>query len=157
MIFHWVPEMKISVVDGSILFDAGSIGPHLDRSAFLATRIGVSARETLVNEGWVTLEFNPEPGILGTARFKDDQLRDLYFLMQISGDEARKWTEELEQERKEKHDAWLRDELGEPPYQFAWGKVISDFDPRGWVSEIIVSYASGSPLPRASRPAVHDA
>ena len=38
------------------------------------------------------------------------------------------------------HDAWLRRELGAPPYKFAWGTVASELDEKGVASEIIVAY-----------------
>ncbi len=32
-------------------------------------------------------------------------------------------------------------ELGEPPYEYAWGRINSEFDAKGCVSEIIITYA----------------
>jgi hypothetical protein len=60
--------------------------------------------------------------------------------MTFSNDRAREWSAELELERKAKHDQWLREELGEPPYRYDWGRVASEFDPKGLASEIIVVY-----------------
>jgi len=65
----------------------------------------------------------------------------VFVLMSIPSDKGNEWTEQLELTRKAKHDSWLRAELGEPPYDYAWGNVTSDYDPRGCASEIIVSYA----------------
>jgi hypothetical protein len=56
-------------------------------------------------------------------------------------DETDEWTMENELKRKVQHDAWLHAELGMPPYEYAWGKIDSEFDAKGCVSEIIVTYA----------------
>ena len=39
------------------------------------------------------------------------------------------------------HDAWLLREIGKAPYDYAWGSVASEYDAKGCVSEIIVTYA----------------
>lgn len=87
------------------------------------------------------MNFEPEPGVNATAFFKDDHLKQVYFAFAVPSDEIKDWVEDREQQRKAKHDAWLRAALGEPPYEYAWGQVQSDFDPRGWSSEILVIYA----------------
>lgn len=94
-----------------------------------------------MNEGWVNYDIDPEPGVAGTVMFKNDRLQQVFLLLRIRTDDASQWTAELEQERKLKHDEWLRTELGAPPYEYPWGSVTSDFDLRGCVSDIIVSYA----------------
>ena len=132
--------MKIDANDGTISFAAGVIGPNLDRTAFLKTPMGGAAKQTLVNAGYVNYDISPEPGLAGSVAFKDDHLRTVFLLMRIPTDDAGEWTEELEHSRKAKHDEWLRAELGALPYEYPWGSVTSDYDPRGCVSDIIVSY-----------------
>lgn len=51
------------------------------------------------------------------------------------------WTEAHELERKALHDAWLLRELGNPPYDYPWGSIASEYDAKVCVSEIIVTYA----------------
>lgn len=51
------------------------------------------------------------------------------------------WTEAHELERKSLHDAWLLREIGKPPYIYPWGSISSEYDAKGCVSEIIVTYA----------------
>jgi hypothetical protein len=58
------------------------------------------------------------------------------------------WSEQRERRRKTKHDAWLKKMLGAPTrkdevgvhYDYAWGAVLSTFDPRSGSSEVVVSY-----------------
>ena len=133
--------MKIDISDGSLVFESASIGPHLERPEFLATNIGRQAKVVLVNQGWVNFDFEPEPGVSATAFFKDDRLRKIFFAFSVSSDDSKDWVEDREEQRKAKHDAWLSTALGEPPYLYAWGRVESDFDPRAWASEILVTYA----------------
>ncbi|WP_438000687.1 hypothetical protein WMF26_13555 [Sorangium sp. So ce185] len=51
------------------------------------------------------------------------------------------WSEKEEAERKANHDAWLESMLGAPPYEYSWGKVTSEHDPRGGYSSIVVRFA----------------
>lgn len=133
--------MKINVVDGSISFENGMVQRHQNRVQFLGTHLGQASKESLVNEDWRHHDFEPESGLSGTIFFKGDRMDRVFLLMSIPSDAKGTWSEELELERKAKHDSWLRTELGEPPYEYAWGTVTSDYDPRGCVSEIIVTYA----------------
>ncbi len=133
--------MKISVTDGSVTFAAGVVAPDLDRSAFLKTPIGSAAKQMLANANVVNFDISPEPGLTGTVTFKNDRLRRVCLLMRIPTDDSGEWTEELELGRKLKHDEWLRSQLGVPPYEYPWGSVASEYDPRGCVSDIIVSYS----------------
>jgi hypothetical protein len=133
--------MKINKLDGSILFPCGAIQRAQDREHFHATPVGKVSKNTFVNDDWRHYEFDPEPGIAGTIFFKGERIDRVFLLMSIPIDEGKEWTEELELERKSKHDQWLKTELGEPPYEYAWGKVTSNYDVRACVSEIIVTYA----------------
>jgi hypothetical protein len=133
--------MKIDITKGSLIFESGSIDPHIDRPAFLEASIGRQAKVALVNQGWINMDFEPEPGVSATAFFKDDRLEKVFFALSVPSDDIKEWVEDREQQRKAKHDAWLRAELGEPPYEYSWGQVESDFDPRGWSSQILVTYA----------------
>jgi hypothetical protein len=133
--------MKIQTVDGSVAFPEGTITRHMDRQAFLQSQIAKSSKVAVANEPWVTYNFTPEIGVSCNAIFKDDCLQRLFLLISMPTDDPSQWTAEREQERKLKHDEWLRVELGPPPYDYPWGSVASEFDPRGCVSDIIVSYA----------------
>lgn len=50
------------------------------------------------------------------------------------------WSEREEAERKASHDAWLASMLGEPPYEYPWGKISSEYDPQGGYSCIVVRF-----------------
>jgi hypothetical protein len=132
--------MKIGVFDGAISFAGGEIKPHMDRAHFLDSAIGRLARERLVNDNWFHYHINPEDGIAGTVLFRGDSIDRIFLTMRLPSDDLKEWSVEQELERKAIHDAWLRDELGQPPYAFSWGSVTSDYDARGCSSEIIVVY-----------------
>ena len=132
--------MRIDILDGSISFERGVISRKLARSQFLETQIGRASRESLVNDEWRHYEIDPEVGIAGTVIFNGAAIDRVFLGMKMPSDQSRQWTVELELERKAKHDRWLREMLGEPPYQYAWGRVVSEFDPKGLASEIILVY-----------------
>jgi hypothetical protein len=73
--------------------------------------------------------------------FKGDRLHQVWLLMETPSDKTDEWTMETELQRKTLHDTWLLAELGSSPYEHAWGRIDSEFDAKGCVSEIIVTYA----------------
>lgn len=133
--------MRIDVLDGSVSFSLGTIEQGLDAASFLKSPLGIASRKSLENAGWMHLDFSPEPGILATALFKENRIHQLFLLMSVPTDVSEEWTEQNELQRKALHDEWLLAALGSPPYEYAWGSVFSDYDPKGRVSEIIVTYA----------------
>ncbi len=50
------------------------------------------------------------------------------------------WSEKQEIQRKLKHDSWLARFLGNPPYNFSWGEISSNYDPRTASSSITILY-----------------
>jgi len=133
--------MKIQISDGSVTFADGTIGRHTDRPAFLRSRIGKSSKETLVNGPWKTYNMSPEPGVAGSAIFEGDRLRQLSVLLRLPSDDTTGWSDEAEQQRLALHDAWLKAELGEPPYRYSWGQIESSYDARGGITDIVFAYA----------------
>jgi hypothetical protein len=132
--------MKIGIFDGSVEFEGGTIRRSEPRAAFLATSLGREVTQERVNEKWWHVTVKPEPGIVATLIFEVDTLETVLIAMEIPTDRTGEWTRELELQRKSVHDAWLRRELGAPPYKFAWGTVASELDEKGVASEIIVAY-----------------
>lgn len=133
--------MKILTSNGTVEFADGRMYPSLDRATFLATTLGIASELQVSNGPYQTFRFSPEAGISATASFIHDQLRTIAVLMHMPSDAQQCWTEELEHVRKQVHDDWLHSELGEPPYCYAWGEITSNYDPKGCVSDIILSYA----------------
>lgn len=88
------------------------------------------------------------PAIIGDVRF----LASLWFAagrlaqlhLTMHDDEAASWSHwstAAELELKGEHDRWLRDQAGHaPPYDYAWGAIASEYDPRSGSSAIIVVY-----------------
>jgi hypothetical protein len=132
--------MKIGAFDGAVSFASGEIKRHMDRAQFLGSAIGRSAQERLANDNWFHYHIEPEGGIAGTVLFRDDSIDRIFLTMRLPSDDTKQWSVEHELERKAKHDAWLQNELGRPPYSYSWGSVTSDYDARGCSSEIIVVY-----------------
>ncbi|NJN05217.1 MAG: hypothetical protein HC814_00740 [Rhodobacteraceae bacterium] len=123
--------MKIDAVTGSIAFAAGTIDPRADKRAFLTSPVGNEAQCALESAGYAHLHFGPEPGIRANALFKGEYLDRIFLQMTRASIDAKEWTESRELERKAFHDEWLRQELGEPPYDYPWGQVVSEYDAKG--------------------------
>lgn len=132
--------MKISVEEGAVLFAAGTIRPGLDKKTFLGSLIGADAEEFLMNKPHSTYRIFPEKGIVATVQFTNDVLDTVAILFEMEGDNAEKWNEERELARKELHDAWLRNEIGPPPYRYPWGRLGSSYDAKDCVSDIMITF-----------------
>ncbi len=112
----------------------------MNLAQFLATDLGRSAKNSFTHDRWQHFQIDPEPGIAGTILFEGSVLDRVFLAMTMPSDDSGEWSELVEHQRKERHDAWLRSELGEPPYKYAWGSVESEYDSKGCASEIIVVY-----------------
>ena len=113
----------------------------MDKPTFLRSRVGASSREVVANGPWTTYSISPEPGVAASVSFENDRLRELGVQFRLPSDDTNEWSDEAEQERLVMHNAWLKAELGKPPYSYAWGEVESSFDPRGGGSDIVLHYA----------------
>jgi hypothetical protein len=133
--------MRIRVSDGSLAFEDGVIQRTDERETFLATQLGKSAKVKLVSNEWWHITVAPESGVSAKLLFRGDRLKQVYLVIKMDSDVSEEWTKELEIRRKGLHDKWLAQEIGAPPYRYAWGCIDSEFDQKACVSEIIVTYA----------------
>ena len=132
--------MKIHPGSGAIEFHGGTIAPTTNLARFLASQLGTSAKSTLTNAQWKQYGVQPEPHIGVTVLFNGDAIDRILIAMKVPSDAADEWSERVEQERKRQHDAWLQANLGDPPYEYVWGRVASEYDSKGCASAIIVVY-----------------
>ncbi len=113
--------MEIGKRDGVIAFQHGIVEPDMDRIAFLASSLGRTARQELINSEWWHLHLKPETGIAANVLYKGDRLHQVYILMTIPSDNIGEWTMGRELERKNLHDEWLRREAGQSPLHVRLG------------------------------------
>ena len=132
--------MKIDLDSGAIEFGTGVIAPTMNLAGFLSSAIGRSSRKTLANAQWQQFAIEPESGIGATVIFDGDAIDRVLLAMKLPSDTGGDWSERVELERKQHHDRWLASLAGEPPYEYAWGQVESEYDSKGCASAIIVSY-----------------
>lgn len=132
--------MKIDIATGAITFPQGAISRSTDKAHFLESSIGRAARESLTNANWSHFEIDPEESWAGTVIFDGDAVDRIFLSMKLDSENPESWTVEREKARQAIHDKWLQGELGPPPYSYSWGRVVSDFDPKGLASEIIIVY-----------------
>ena len=50
------------------------------------------------------------------------------------------WSKEEQLKKKDKHDIWLKTNIGKPPYKYSWGEISSNYDPRSGSSMITIRY-----------------
>jgi hypothetical protein len=142
--------MMIDQTTGTVAIPGGSesISPGLTRSAFLSSPLAASASICVENEPWCSWDLPPvvadEKKWYVRLYFHADRLTRIGLTV-ADPNESQSWSEwskEKELDRKARHDALLSRELKTPPYDFAWGKVLSVFDERSGGSSIIVDYTN---------------
>lgn len=134
--------MQISAADGSVDFRGGTLRAVTEKTGFLSSPLGAASRCISANGPYETFGFVPEPGIMATVDFKDGRLLNLSITFDMADDAPEKRSMQHELERKRIHDDFLRRELGEPPYRYAWGRVVSEFYHQHCGSEITVAYGA---------------
>jgi len=135
--------LRICISDGAILFETGAVRRELGRSELLRAPIGRTAQEQLGNpeQEWRHIAIDPEPGVAVTLIYQSENLSEAMISFEVPARAGAEWSIEIEHERRGLHDEWLRSALGDPPYEYGWGSVVSVFDEKGLGSEIIVAYA----------------
>lgn len=134
--------MKINIADGSVNFTGGTIARGSDKAAFLASSVGAKAEKWFANDSLETYRVSPESGVLATVDFRNGRLSSVAIGFLFPDDSADGPSMERELRRKRQHDDWLRAELGEPPYQYDWGHIVSAFYQQHCESDIVLAYKS---------------
>ncbi|AUX41231.1 hypothetical protein SOCE26_026410 [Sorangium cellulosum] len=132
---------------GEIELSSGArIGPTYSEAQFLASPLARTAKALSKTHPWsgyrtsrqriahktfrVTLHFF-------TGKLASVELFEVGAESKASWND---WSEKEEAERKASHDAWLESILGAPPYDYAWGRITSEYDLRGGYSSIVVRF-----------------
>ena len=131
------------------------LSPTLTRTAFLASPLGRQAKVWSQHEPHCAYRAEVTIGaerFIVVPRFYEAILQgvDLALTGAHWGTSWDDWSEESERARQRAHDAWLRQQLGPPPYTYPWGAIESSYDPRSGSSSIVLRYRLPPP-PRPSR------
>jgi hypothetical protein len=129
------------------------IGPSLSRKEFLSLPGGKSASIVVKNEPFCSYNIGKHEisglGFTVTVYFYDELLESIS--MSSVNDELgtswSDWSEQKELKRKELHDRWLKNILGNRSPHHKWGEVWSGYDAKGGFSSIEIRYSwQGKPL-----------
>lgn len=118
-------RVAIAADSGVLTFGANTLDPRLDQSAFLHAPIGRTSRFVGNDAGLSIFEVEPAPGLYAHVCFRQDRLASVYMSLPMPSDWVKTWRNRPESYRQEAHDRWLRDQLGAPPYIYAWGEAVS--------------------------------
>jgi hypothetical protein len=133
---------------GSIDFESPPFraDTRLRKTEFSSTSTGKIARLLIANGEWSTFWFfasarGHDFGVLLT--FHGERLETVSLKLRRNAQSWGSWSNETEHQDKLRHDAAIAEELGTPPYEFAWGSVASDIDTKTGDSSITVRYTYG--------------
>ena len=138
--------VKINPSTGEIVIGHHTFGPQLVEADFLSSELGALAREIRrpnrnYYELWTQLSPELEIGLtLGFLAHGSLQRVSAQFVK--PGARGTPWSRAVEDDIKRFHDKWLQEQLGEPPYQFAWGTVISRIEPHWYSANIVIDYTN---------------
>ncbi|MEJ7732135.1 MAG: hypothetical protein WKG00_23355 [Polyangiaceae bacterium] len=138
----------IDKATGDIIVGAGeTVGARTTDEQFLRGDIGGLSQLRVANGSWVTRSINAIPVggrvVAAAFTFEDGVLRKISMSEHETSDPTPSWdtwSEARELALKSRHDEWLKDELGPPPYEYAWGRLSSSYDPRSGGSSITITY-----------------
>ena len=142
-------NVRIDRSTGEFILDGEKLGGTLEEPEFLRSALGSSAkkiqssRSRTYYEIWQQVDPELEIGII--VRFQPGGGLDRITAKFVkAGMRSTPWSKEMEEDLKGFHDRWLREQLGSPPWQFAWGKAISAFEPHWYSASIVIDYARPS-------------
>ncbi len=75
--------------------------------------------------------------------FNPDQILEMISLGLLDDEKLHSWenwSEEKELQKKAKHDLFLAQNLGDPPYEYWWGEISSQYESRSGSSNITIRY-----------------
>ncbi len=144
----------IDAAKGTIALDGATIGPRTTLAALQRPPLAEALEERPAALPWETwsvgLRVVAGRRVAVSMTFEEGRLALVNLSLRDDGESAswEEWSAQRERSRKAKHDAWLEEALGAPAredemgahYDYAWGRVLSTFDPRSGASYIVVSY-----------------
>ena len=135
--------MRIDSQTGVVELEGiGLIGPQ-SMETFRASALGRNARLIAVSGRWETYSAATASGteeFALTLLFFGARLAEIHLAKIKAGASWANWSKENELKTEEEHNRLLAAVLGQPPYQFSWGEVLSVFDPKSGASKIVVRY-----------------
>lgn len=130
---------------GELVVAVQTVGPRLGETEFQHSELGIAAkkiqRSAPVNHYEVWRQVSPETEIGLTLTFAPNSpLKRISAQFVKLGIRGSPWSKAKEDEIKAFHDQWLNEQLGDPPYEFRWGKVLSVIEPHWYSSNIVIRY-----------------
>jgi hypothetical protein len=144
-----MPLVEINPITGEFTMCGQTLGPNLMEADFLHSELGQVATEIRQSgsrryyEAWGQVSPDLEIGFT-LGFFPRGPLERISAQFVKRGTRGSAWSKEIEREIKGFHDSWLADQLGNPPYQFRWGKAFTILEPKWHSANIIIDYTRGT-------------
>ena len=141
-------EVVINPNNGDININGSSliIQKGLSKNDFVSSRL---FKDVLIQEIHAFSNYYLKPQLIGKDKFMVVLFfnqKDMIYLVNMSlSDDGNvlswnNWSEDEAIKIKERHDQWLEDSIGKPPYKYSWGEISSNYDPRSGSSMITIRY-----------------
>ena len=136
----------IDIKNGRIKFniDSDLIKNGLTKSEFMKS---VLFDEVLKTDDYAYTNYYLKLQHIGLETFtvdllfnENDVIDSVYISMRDSIPHWENWSKDEELKLKVKHDRWLADYIGLPPYKYSWGTIESVIDIHDNTSSIVIRY-----------------
>ncbi len=139
----------IDAKTGEIALGATTIGPSFTLGSFRRSTLSPRAPPLVGGGAWQSFDIGKHP--IGealfdiTLRFDGERLAMISMAIADAGEAGEDaWSEKAARAAKKRHDRWLAQELGSPPYEYEWGRIESTYDPRSVSSGITINYVTSA-------------
>ncbi len=137
----------IDVITGELTFDDTVIGSNFSRDDFIQSDLYnyVIRSESFLSQYSYLLKSRKigEYFFIINIRFDGNGRLDLINLSMTDSEEIpswKSWSLDKENYLKIKHDEWLGEILGQPPYKYEWGDISSLYEACSAVSIIVIKW-----------------
>ena len=137
----------IDKMTGSVCIHGSMCIPaNLTRRDFFMSSLGRRSKPLIRNEPYMSWDLPavelPDKIIFSRIFFNGEKMDMVTWTVDLPpfGATWADWSLEKEMQIKAYNDALLEHDLGSPPYEFAWGKVVSVYSERDDASLIVIRY-----------------
>jgi hypothetical protein len=132
--------------DGSLVIDGNAVSS--DTKLAVLEEMPVWSKSQLVSQSDQIKTFSVRPVLIDGLTFsiilvfRHEYISLIQLSLLLDEDKGwESWSEATEAKRKAKHDELLASALGSQPWNYSWGQVFSDYDPRSGSSAISVQFS----------------
>lgn len=133
--------------NGELVFDNFVLRPHMKLDS-LINKISKEDIISYTKGEWENIYLRPQMGegyfFVIRLYFESKKLELAFLQIAVQKDDSipswENWSEKTQLDIKKNNDIWLKNELGNAPYDFRWGNIKSIYNAREGSSYVAINY-----------------